>query len=295
MQCFEQLQAILRLVEHIDKDMILCLTAWSWFHEASPLSLFYRKRAGIATSKIGAIIAQRDRCIRDATVAGNRINNTLTRFGFTLGRNGSVVKDKAIRSVVEDQISDNPSKIEGLCPVPIPMEVRTVLREEYEKYDHFTAQAAEYKEKIFEKARSMEWETDTGILPGDEMIRILSTAPQVGELTAVIWLARVITPRRFHNANALSAYCGFDPSLKISAGKVTSMSIRRRSRISLKCAAILHAKRLAVEGAHTLSLTNEISDHCALPFVILSDTIALYNDRMVLSIVKKAQPLTCSP
>lgn len=176
------------------------------------------------------IIAQRDRCLRDATVAGNRINNTLTRFGFTLGRNGSVVKDKAIRAVVEDQISDNPSEIEGLCPVPIPMEVRTVLREEYEKYDHFTAQAAEYKAKIFEKARSMEWETDTGILPGDEMIRILSTAPQVGELTAVIWLARVITPRRFHNAKALSAYCGFDPSLKISAGKVTSTTMRNGNK-----------------------------------------------------------------
>lgn len=72
----------------------------------------------------------------------------------------------------------------------------------------------------------MEWETDTGTLPGDEMIRILATAPQVGELTAVIWLARIITPRRFHNAKALAAYCGFDPSLKISAGKVTSTTMR---------------------------------------------------------------------
>lgn len=172
------------------------------------------------------IIAQRDRCIRDATVAGNRINNILTRFGFTLGRSGSVVKDSAVRAVVEDQISDNPSDIEGLCPTPVPMEVRKVLREEYEKYDYYTAQAAEYKEKILEKARSMEWETDTGTLPGDEMIRILATAPQVGELTAVIWLARIITPRRFHNAKALAAYCGFDPSLKISAGKVTSTTMR---------------------------------------------------------------------
>ena len=58
------------------------------------------------------------------------------------------------------------------------------------------------------------------------MIRILSTAPQVGELTAIIWLARVVTPRRFRNAKALSAYCGLDPSLKISAGKVTSTTMR---------------------------------------------------------------------
>ncbi|MBQ9361083.1 MAG: IS110 family transposase [Lachnospiraceae bacterium] len=62
------------------------------------------------------------------------------------------------------------------------------------------------------------------------MIRILSTAPQVGELTAIIWLARVITPRRFRNAKALSAYCGLDPSLKISAGKVTSTVMRGGSK-----------------------------------------------------------------
>ena len=72
----------------------------------------------------------------------------------------------------------------------------------------------------------MEWETDTGTLPGDEMIRILCTAPQVGEITAINWLARVVTPRRFHNPKALAAYCGLDPSLKISAGKVTSTTKR---------------------------------------------------------------------
>jgi transposase len=110
------------------------------------------------------------------------------------------------------------------------MEVRSVIRSEYERFDRLTEQAEECKAKIFEKARSMEWETDTGTLPGDEMIRILATAPQVGELTAIIWLARVITPRRFRNAKALSAYCGLDPSLKISAGKVTSTVMRGGSK-----------------------------------------------------------------
>ena len=172
------------------------------------------------------MISQRDRCIHDATVAGNRIGNIITRFGLTVGRNGSVVKDPAIRAIIEDQISDDPSVIDGLCPIPIPMEVRIVLRDEYQKFDRLTAQAEECKARIFEKARSMEWETDTATLPGPEMIRILATAPQIGELTAIIWLARVVTPRRFRNAKALSAYCGLDPSLKISAGKVTSTVMR---------------------------------------------------------------------
>ena len=172
------------------------------------------------------MISQRDRCIHDATATGNRINNTITRFGFTIGKDGSVVHDASIRALVEDQISNNPSKIDGLCPIPIPYEVRSVLRSEYKKFDYLNAQAKELKIKIFNKARSMEWETDTGTLPGDEMIRLLATAPQIGELTAIIWLASIITPRRFRNAKALSAYCGLDPSLKISAGKVTSTTMR---------------------------------------------------------------------
>ena len=176
------------------------------------------------------MISQRERYIQDATVTGNRINSIITRFGFTIGRNGSVVKNPAVRAIVEDQISDHPSEIEGICPIPIPMDVRIVLRAEYEKFDRLTELAEEWKEKIISKARSIEWETDTGTLPGSEMIRILSTAPQIGEMTAVIWLARVVTPRRFRNAKALSAYCGLDPSLKISAGKVTSTTMRGGSK-----------------------------------------------------------------
>lgn len=176
------------------------------------------------------MIGQRERCIHDATASGNRINNILTRFGFTIGRNGSVVKNPDIRAIVEDQISDHPSRIEGICPFEIPMEARIVIRAEYEKFDSLKKEATEWKTKILEKARSIEWETDTGTLPGSEMIRILSTAPQIGELTAVIWLARIVTPRRFRNAKALSAYCGLDPSLKISAGKVTSTVMRGGSK-----------------------------------------------------------------
>ena len=43
------------------------------------------------------MISQRERCIRDATVSGNRINNILTRFGVTVGSSGSVVRDRHVR------------------------------------------------------------------------------------------------------------------------------------------------------------------------------------------------------
>ena len=172
------------------------------------------------------MIAERDRCIHEATASGNRIGSILTRFGYTLGRDGSVVKDPAIRAKIENLISDTPGPCDDLCPIPLPVEVRAVIHSEYKQFDRLTEDASRLRDQIYEKACSMEWETDTGTLPGSEMIRILTTAPQVGELTAITWLSRIVTPRRFRNSKALSAYCGLDPTLKISAGKVTSAVTR---------------------------------------------------------------------
>ena len=79
---------------------------------------------------------------------------------------------------------------------------------------------------VRQKVYSMEWETKDGTIPGSDMVRILCTAPGVGEITCFTWLAFVGTPRRFPNAKALAAYCGLDPSLKVSAGHVTSTKKR---------------------------------------------------------------------
>ena len=58
-------------------------------------------------------------------------------------------------------------------------------------------------------------------LPGKEMLQLLQSVPGVGPVTAAVWLAEVVTPRRFPSPKALTAYIGCDPSLKVSAGKVT--------------------------------------------------------------------------
>ncbi len=176
--------------------------------------------------ELRVMIGERNRYIRDARSAGNRINNVIIRFGLTVGRDGSVVKNSAIRSIVEDQVSDSPSPLPGLCPVGIPGEVRQIITSEYRKYDFSIDCADSLLERIRNKAFSMSWETSDGSIPGTEMIRILTTAPQVGELTAIIWLAHIITPRRFPNSKALAAYCGLDPSLKVSAKHVTSAKKR---------------------------------------------------------------------
>ena len=170
------------------------------------------------------MISERDRYIRESTSAANRINNIVTRFGITIGRSGSVVKDPSIRELVEVLISDKPPETTNLniCPFGIPAEVKSIIKNEYDKYDLAMACANVMKAKIREKAISMQWETGSETLSGEEMLNILTSAPQIGDVTAITWLAHIITPRRFYNAKALAAYCGLDPSLKVSAGHITS-------------------------------------------------------------------------
>lgn len=172
------------------------------------------------------MISKRDRCVREATAAGNRINNIILRFGVTIGNSGSVTKNLDIRKVIEGLISDEPVTAKGICPLGIPEQARCILRQEYDIYDRMTSEADSWKEKIIEKARSIMWETSDSVLPGDEMIRILTTAPQIGEMTAITWLSQIITPRRFPNEKAVAAFCGLDPSLRVSAGHVTGTKRR---------------------------------------------------------------------
>lgn len=109
----------------------------------------------------------------------------------------------------------------GLCSFSIPADIRSILRDEYMKYDLCQAHTDEFMELVRHKVLSMEWETSDASLPGTEMLRILTSAPQIGEVTAITWLTHIITPRRFSNAKAVAAYCGLDPSLKVSAKHVT--------------------------------------------------------------------------
>ena len=176
--------------------------------------------------ELRVLISKRNRYVHEATAASNRINNVIVQFGLTIGREGSVSKNKGIRSTIEDQISEHPDLNGELCPYGIPDMVKGILRDEYRKYDSCVAMSASLKEHILQKALSMEWETASGALSGHEMLSILTTAPQIGDLTAITWLAHIITPRRFPNLKAIAAYCGLDPSLKVSAKHVTSTTKR---------------------------------------------------------------------
>ncbi len=165
------------------------------------------------------LMRERHQYVKDATRSANRINNSLLGFGYTIGKEGSVARKKSVRSIVEEQIAEIPKLNEELCPIEIPPDARQLLRERYQLYDSLKAKSVLIEEQIHSKILSMQWETGIGSLGGKEMLNLLMTAPQVGDITAMTFLAYIITPKRFHSSKALAAYCGLDPSLKISAGK----------------------------------------------------------------------------
>ena len=125
----------------------------------------------------------------------NRINTSLLKFGYTIGRDGSVTKSKIVRAIIENQISDHPSTdYSNINPEGIPEDVRSVFSDQYKEFD-FHRQMADYYEDLV--------------------------------------MAKI----------ALAAYCGLDPSLKISASKVVS-TVRRGGHKHLHkqlcmCASIL--------------------------------------------------------
>ena len=168
------------------------------------------------------LLAERDNFNRLAARTSNRINNSLLKFGYTVGRDGSVTKNTKVREMIEDQISDDPSDHYNVCPEGIPENVKCVFIEEYMQYDMYRELVRDYDKRIRSMVCSMNWETADSEIPGRQMLKILCTAPGIGEQTAILWLAKIVTPRRFRNEKALAAYCSLDPSLKVSAGKVTS-------------------------------------------------------------------------
>jgi len=176
----------------------------------------------IEVDELRVLLAERNNFNQLASRISNRINNMLLKFGYTIGREGSVTKVKNIRNRIEDIVSVCPSKADDICPLSIPDDMKSVFEEEYRQYDMYKRLVSEYDRKITHKIHSMNWETGNGTIDGRKMLRLLCTVPGVGEQTAIVWMARIVTPKRFPNEKALAAYCGLDPSLKVSAGKVTS-------------------------------------------------------------------------
>ena len=191
------------------------------------------------------LVDERRYCVRSAIRLNNRINNSLLRLGINAGFEGSVSKNSELRTRIEEMLGGAIPWDDEDIPAPprVPEDVKCIFKADYEEYDRYRKAASEYYDRIIEKIHSMKWETATGEISGEEVMKLLTSAPGIGDQTAVLWLSRIITPRRFPSAKALAAYSGCDPSVKVSAGKVTS-TVKRGGRKDLHSALCMAASNL---------------------------------------------------
>jgi len=181
------------------------------------------------------LMKQRQDAACAATTATNRINNYLLRFGHTIGAAGSV-RGSTSRAIIEDMCKDDfeyhDGMYEGLregeyiCPAGLPGDVKPLIKSMWDEFDRQKSRENEFHRQAVNKAKGMMWEMKSGEIKGDALLKNLMTVPGVGEMTALTWLAEVVTPLRFEVKEKLIAFCGCDPSLKISAAKVTSHTRR---------------------------------------------------------------------
>jgi transposase len=194
--------------------------------------------------------ARRREMARRATRAANQLNNIVLRFGFTFGADVSMRSIQG-ESILSDLIDGRPVAIPGAPPEGLPLEVRPVVSALLHdlRSDLSEARSAVAASENYAKARA--WPIGTGTLPGTALLNILRTVPGVGETTSLHWLAEVTDPRRFQNAKQVAAYAGCDPSLKVSAGKVTSY-VRRQGNLRLHQALLYAATTLLRRPADPL-------------------------------------------
>jgi transposase len=192
-----------------------------------PASFIPRPEAQV----LRVIWAERGEAQRAATRATNRINNTILRWGHTFAARVPVRSAQGL-SMLEDLLEGRLPVDPGICPQGLPEAVRPVVKRLVESYRQFAAQARAAQKAAVDFVCATSWPTGKGMLAGRELLDLLLTVPGVGETTALTWLAEVCDPTRFQDVKQVAAYCGCDPSLKVSAGKVTE-HVRRRGNTRL--------------------------------------------------------------
>lgn len=172
------------------------------------------------------LVAMRNESVRNASRVINRVNNHLLRFGHTIGREGSVASMQ-IRPMVEDMCRGIVPMHPAIKPEGIPDKSRRIFTDSYHQHDFFKNLSKEYHKEAIQWVNQNEWPTEKGTINGKLLLGILQSVPGVGELTALTWLSVVSDPRRFSHSKQVAAFCGSDPSVKVSAGKTTSHTKRK--------------------------------------------------------------------
>ena len=192
--------------------------------------------------------AQRNEAKRAATRHSNRINNILLRFGHTFGADYRMRSAEA-EGLIDDLCNGRTPKSAGISPAGLPEAMRPEIAALFERMQQAGIDVRNAEKTAVAFIHKFWWPTAEGSISGSDLLEILATVPGVGIGTAISWLAEVGDPRRFQHIKQVAAFCGCDPSLKVSAGKVTS-HVRRAGNARLH-QALLYAAQSVMQRQGT--------------------------------------------
>lgn len=116
-----------------------------------------------------------------------------------------------------------------MCPKGIPEHTCSVFSYLYHQYDEHAKKSKDYEKLSLSKAKSMLWLIyDDKYIPSDEFTTLFTSISKYRYITVLVWLCEIVTPTRFRHPKQIAAYCGCDPFLKVSAGKVTFSYKKKR-------------------------------------------------------------------
>ena len=187
---------------------------------------------------------------RTAHLLRNRLITLLLRFGVT---SLSFYRTTSARgwAIIEDLSEGRQVEDKGVPPgLLLPPAVRRIIKREIHAIEVHTEMAREALRDADELLKECTFMIGgTGeIVAGPHLFDLLRTVPGVGDRVAYVWLTEVVDISRFHTVDQCVAFCGMDPSLKVSAGKVTQ-HIRRGGNIRVRDAVKTAAGSLINRGS----------------------------------------------
>jgi transposase len=170
--------------------------------------------------------AEKSKTMRIATT--NKINNILISYGNTISTEGSITKAN-IRPQIEDFCNKRPAFSLALQQA-MPDNINDLILHMFNQCDINQNTYENYLKNAIEALKKCKFHTKDKEISGKELLNILCTCPGIGEKTALVFIINIADINRFDHQKKLVSYCGFDPTLKISAGKVTSQTRRKGNK-----------------------------------------------------------------
>ncbi len=169
------------------------------------------------------------------SAASKAITNILLQYGHTIQGLGAP-HESNVRPLVEDWLAGRKIHDAGFQQLiqgqPLPQTIVDLIGELYGIVDKFAALEKDAFKRAKADLLSFEYGGRFGeVIAGKDLHKLLLSVPGVGPVSALVAMSEIVTLARFRTMSGLLAWAGFDPTLRISAGKVTAYVTRKGCKL----------------------------------------------------------------